>query len=240
MNRETGDNALGSCVVIGSLPKSLLCPRCESNFGELWSAPSSWLKSDSWKVFIPKPWPNAQQEFLYYHWMAGMIMSHRSGGNNMAPLCICVLCSLVFCCRLKCVYKVWAWIKAFIPSLPLELSGCQSAFSTWISRSPLQLIYSYTLYWSLSPRWDRGYTAANFPRTLHTVSRDALLLLWCTPSISYSFLTLFYTCFISHNILWQTSMLFRGLDFLVLLCGRYLVPCSFWVSWATSPKDRRF
>lgn len=83
------------------------------------------------------------------------------------------------------VYKVWARIKAFIPSLPLELSGCQAAFSTWISRSPLQLIYSYTLYWSLSPRWDRGYTAANFPRTLHTVSHDVWLLLWCTPSISY-------------------------------------------------------
>lgn len=144
---------------------------------------------------------------------------------------------------MACVYKVWAWIKAFIPSLSLELSGCQAAFSTWISRSPLQLIYSYTLYWSLSPRWDRGYTAANFPRTLHTASHDASLPCWSAASsesaIGCWFLTSFYTCFISRNVLWQISVLFRGLHFPVLLCGSYLVPCSFWVSCDCSPpKDR--
>lgn len=82
---------------------------------------------DSWKVFNPKPWPNAQQEFLYYQWTAGIIMPHGSGGNNMARFCICVLCSLVFSCRLKCSVCTRSehGSKLLYPLFPLSCQGAR-------------------------------------------------------------------------------------------------------------------
>lgn len=128
-------------VVIGSQRSNLLLPRCQSNFKwvlpELWFSPPSWLKQKTVVVLNYKPWhssPTGISVSWNSKWMVGRIMLRASGGNNMAqhPLCVCVCVFL----QAMHVSVQYLYVHLSTYSLSLQLSRCQAAINTWISRSP--------------------------------------------------------------------------------------------------------
>lgn len=171
-----------------------------------------------------------------------MIKPHGSCGNKMAQSRMCALCNLVFPAGWSavcvCTRSEQHGSKHLCPLFPLS---CQSARRHSAPGSAGLSDNSSTLTRStdLSPQAQTEATQLlTFPGLCMQTPMMPCYCCYTTsnnPAISCLLIALFYTCFISRNMLWQTTLLFRGLDFPALLCGRYLVPCSFWVSCNITP-----
>lgn len=143
-------NRLRHVVVIGLQQNSLLFPRCEANFNcmlpELWFIVAQITDTeDSCTVLSHKPWHNTQQEsfflmlFQMNGWQDNAACIRWKQYGTSPPVCECtgtvhVRFPVGYACA--CIRTISLCESKRMLSLSLQLSDCQAAFNTWISRSP--------------------------------------------------------------------------------------------------------